>query len=122
MGSVTGSGRSVTYARTDKSGANTVTVKDANQWTATAQVLQSPQELAIFPESATVSVTNKETRVFSAIGGTGSYRWEITSGDGSLSNRTGQQTTYKAGASMADTVIELFDGGSTVSATVTKTE
>ncbi|MDP6524188.1 MAG: hypothetical protein QGH15_08190 [Kiritimatiellia bacterium] len=89
LGTVSGSGRTVTYTRTDLTGANHVEVTDNQTWTATAIITQMGEEeeeeedepLTVSPTSATLDYDGDQV-VFTASGGIEPYSWEV--GDSSL--------------------------------------
>jgi hypothetical protein len=60
--------------------------------------------------SIRVNMTLKPTVTFRAYGGTGTYSWSRSGGNGTLSGTTGNVVTYTAGTSTTLTTITLNDG------------
>jgi len=100
MGTLSGSGRTVTYTRGARNGANVVQVTDSRTWTASATIIQTTDSttgtssLAVSPTTATLS-ENRDTAVFIANAGSGAYTWTIADARlGHLSSREGKQVVY----------------------------
>lgn len=127
MGTISGSGRMVTFTRGTASGANTVQVMDDRSWTA-ATVLYldaqttptSPEALAVSPTAITLS-DNRDTAVFIATKGTQPYRWSIAdSALGSLDTASGNQVVYTRTRAGNNTIILTDASNIVVTATVTQ--
>lgn len=131
LGSLSGSGRIVTYSRTDKNGESTVTVQDHRGWVASAAITQvgslptNQTQLVIIPSSGIVVDASGGTVTLQAYGGTGSYVWDIKSAggnstpSGSLAVTTGSSTEYTSTGSGSDTVT-LTSGSAAVYVTIDK--
>lgn len=110
LGSVTESGRTVTYTRTDANGANTVRVADSRTWTAKAVITQQQDAvpaptLAVSPAGATLN-ENGDRVVFTGSGGVGPYQWSVGNGSrGHLEVDGWSQATYIRDSSGNNTVI-----------------
>lgn len=120
LGTLSGSGRTVTFIRSTASGANVVQVADKRTWTASATIYLDPSDpsaapsaLSITPSSATLS-DNRDTSVFVAVGGVEPFAWSLADGLlGHLSAGSGRQIVYTRDRPGDNTVI-LTDGSNTV--------
>lgn len=118
LGTLTGGGESVTYARTGGNGANTVSVIDGHGWTASATISQQDgPPVVISPSVPTVS-TNANSLAFTADGGSGSYSWTTTVGG--VAPTTGSGTVLTLPAGTEQVFVTVSDGTSTAIATVNR--
>jgi hypothetical protein len=126
MGTLSGSGRTVTYTRGARNGANVVHVADKRTWTASATVFQSDaattgtSSLAVSP--ATISLSeNRDTAVFLASGGSGTYTWTVADGTrGHLDTTAGATVVYTRDAAGPNTVRIRDRSGNIVTVEVTQ--
>jgi len=121
MGSIGGTGDTVTYTRNDVAGVNVVEATDSLHWIATATINHmSITDLAISPSTATVTA-NGGTQIFTVSGGTGGpYNWSINgTASGSLSSSSGTSTVYTSSDADDDSVT-VSDGVTSASASITK--
>jgi hypothetical protein len=126
MGTLSGSGRTVSYTRGARNGANVIQVTDSRTWTASATVFQQDaattgtSDIAVSP--ATISLNeNRDTAVFLASGGSGTYTWTVADARlGHLSGRDGTQVVYTRDRSGNNTVILNDADGNAATATITQ--
>jgi len=110
VGTVSGSGQTVTYTRAEKNGVNRVTVTDSQQWTASATIVQEDTQeetadLAISPETETLDY-NGDNVVFSASGGVRPYTWAVGIASlGSVTSDSSTQAVYTRTTSGDNTVL-----------------
>lgn len=125
LGTVSGSGRTVTYTRTDATGASHVEVTDSQSWTATSIITQTGEEeeeaaLSVSPTSATLDYDGDQV-VFTASGGVEPYSWSV--GDdslGSVSWDASSTALYERKAAGENTVIVSDNEGHVALAEVTQ--
>ena len=125
MGTLSGDGRTVTYTRGARNGANVIQVTDKRTWTASATIFQNAaptgtSKMVISP--ATVSLNeNRDTAVFIANGGSGTYAWTVADGQlGHLSGRDGTQVVYTRDRAGDNSVILNDSDGNAATATITQ--
>lgn len=128
LGTVSGSGRTVTYTRTELTGANHVEVRDSQTWTATAVITQRGEEveeeeepaLTISPTSATLDYDGDQV-VFTASGGDEPYSWSVGNGSlGSVSWDASSTAIYTRNTTGENTVIVSDHSGHVALAEVTQ--
>lgn len=125
LGTLSGSGRTVVYARTAQSGINAVTVTDAQTWTATCQITQTDEadeeNVSISPTSATLS-HDDDKRAFTADGGSSPYSWSVGISDrGSVEAQDDTSTAvYTRTDSGENTVLVTDSEGTVAVATVSQ--
>lgn len=122
LGDVSGGGRSVTYTRANKNGANTVRVTDKNQWSDSTLIIQGAElgGLTIDPTAATLNKNGDKT-VFSATGGTKPYEWSVgIPGHGKITPSGPNQVIYTRLEQGNNTVIVIDQAGYVAIADVTQ--
>jgi len=120
-GTISGSGRHVTYTRTADNGVNTARVTDRRGFSSTCTIVQrdDPEALEALVIAPTTATTDGDgVIIFTATGGTGDYHWEVDPA-GTMSPRTGASTVYTSDSTNTD-VVALSDGNTTVFTIVTK--
>lgn len=110
MGTLSGEGRTVTYTRGAARGATTIRVRDAQQWTAEATIIQdSPTGgLEISPSSVTLP-GNQDKVVFTATGGTKPYHWSVGIGSRGKINVYGSNQAIYTRLSEGDNTVIVAD-------------
>lgn len=121
MGTLTGDGRTVTYTRSDKPGANSIRVEDDNHWTASATVIQDNPlgGLALSPLQDTLN-NDGDKAVFTATGGTKPYIWSVGTSGGKVEPSGPNQAIYTRMHEGNNTVIVSDQSGFVAIADVTQ--
>jgi len=113
LGSISGSGQTVTYTRSDLNGVNRIEVRDGLGWIAHAVVQQIPnpaerpddEDLSLSPQSATL-YNDGDKIVISAVGGDDPYDWDVGDGTrGKIEPQGDFQVIYTRLSSGNNTVI-----------------
>lgn len=120
LGTLSGTGRTVSFTRGGESGATTVQVTDKRTWTATATIYfdaatntTAPAILSVSPSSATLAESG-DTAVFIAAGGTEPFAWSLADRTrGHLNATSGRNVIYTRDTGGNNTVI-LTDASSHV--------
>lgn len=112
LGTLSGSGRTVTFTRGGESGVATVQVTDKRTWTATATIYSdvatnsaAPATLSVSPSSATLAEPG-DTAVFVAAGGTEPFAWSLADQTrGHLNATSGRNVIYTRNTDGNNTII-----------------
>lgn len=123
LGSLSGSGRTVTYTRKGTAnGVSTIRVTDRQSWIASASITQTdPDEtLSLTPATATLQA-NGDKYIFTAKGGRTPYSWSLgNTGVGQIEPSGSAQAIYTRSAAGNNTLLVTDRLGQVASAQITQ--